>query len=135
MVKIGAFVAIFVSAAFAFSMLGYQRAVRRPDEVVEVRLRRLTVPVEEGKEEDAKEAAEEAAKALREGGSFEEVAEEAGDAFAAQTGGDTGYFRRGQLEEELEGSAFSAPLQQVQGPIKTESGYVVFIVVAKRMRY
>ena len=43
--------------------------------------------------------------------------------------------RRGQLEEDLEEPAFSAPLLQVQGPLKTELGYVVFIVVEKRMRY
>ena len=135
MARAAAFVSMFLAAAFAFSMAGYYLAVRRPDEVVEVRLQRLVVPVEEGKEEEAKKKAEAAAEALREGKPFEEVAREAGDKYAARTRGETGYVRRGQLGKDLGEPAFSAPLLQVQGPLKTELGYVVFVVVEKRMRY
>ena len=126
---------MFLAAAFACSMAGYYYAVRRPDEAVEVRIRRLVVPVEEEKEDEAKEKAEAAAEAIRGGKPFKEVAKEAGDAFAERTGGDTGYIRRGQLEKDLEDAAFSAPLLQVQGPIKTGASYVVFVVIEKRMRY
>ncbi len=135
MARAAAFVSMFLAAAFACSMAAYYLAVRRPDEVVEVRLQRLVVRVEEGKEEEAKEKAEAAAEALREGKPFVEVAEKAGDQYAVRTRGETVYVRGGQLEEGLEEPAFSAPLLQVQGPLKTELGYVVFIVVEKRMRY
>lgn len=135
MIRTAGLVSVFLTAAFACSMVGYYYGVRRPDEVVEVRIRRLVVAVEEGEEEEAKKKAERAAGALREGKPFAEVAEEAGDRFAARTGGLTGYLRRGQLKRDLEEAAFSAPLLRVQGPIETDSGYVVFVVVEKRMRY
>ena len=133
--KTTAFASVFMAAAFACSMAGYYYAVRRPDEVVEVRIQRLVVPIEEGNEEDAKKKAEAAAGALRDGKRFEEVAQEAGDVYAARTGGVTGHLRRGRLDKALEDAAFSASLLQVQGPIKTGSSYVVFVVIEQRMRY
>ncbi len=135
MIRAAAFVAVFLSAAFACSMVGYYYAVRRPDEAVEVRIRRLVVPIEEGNEDEAKKKAEAAAGALREGKAFAVVAKVAGDTYAARNGGDMGYVRRGQLDKDLEDAAFSAPLQRVQGPMKAGSAYVVFIVIEKRMRY
>ena len=135
MARTAAFASMFLAAAFACSMAGYYYAVRRPDEVVEVRIRRLVVPIEEGQEEEAKKKAEAAAGALRDGRRFEEVAQEAGDVYAARSGGLTGYLRRGQLDKGLEDAAFSAPLLQVQDPVKMGSSYVVFMVIEKRMRY
>ena len=84
MARMAGFVSVFLTAAFACSMAGYYYGVRRPDEVLEVRLRILTVPAEEGKEEEAKKKAERAAGALREKRPFAKVAEEAGDRFAAK---------------------------------------------------
>ena len=50
-------------------------------------------------------------------------AETSDDPSSANSGGDLGYFRRGQMEPSLEDAAFSLPLGKVSQPVRTPYGW------------
>jgi peptidyl-prolyl cis-trans isomerase C len=50
---------------------------------------------------------------------------------SAQTGGDLGYFRRGDMVREFEQVAFSASIGEVAGPVRTQFGLHLIKVLAK----
>ncbi|GAB3672939.1 peptidylprolyl isomerase [Salinisphaera aquimarina] len=59
-----------------------------------------------------------------EGGSdFAEVAREHSSCPSGRKGGDLGTFGPGQMVREFDEVVFSAPLNEVQGPVKTQFGY------------
>jgi peptidyl-prolyl cis-trans isomerase SurA len=63
-------------------------------------------------------------KRLVAGEKFAKVAAEASDdPSSANSGGDLGYFRRGQMEPALEDAAFSQPIGKVGNPVRTPYGW------------
>ncbi|MBH3330138.1 peptidylprolyl isomerase [Pseudomonas oryzihabitans] len=67
-------------------------------------------------------------KAAIEGGAdFAQVAKDN----SSRQGGDLGTFRPGQMVKEFDTVVFSAPLHQVQGPVKTQFGYHLVEVTSR----
>lgn len=48
------------------------------------------------------------------------------------SGGDLGFFGKGQMVREFEDAAFSAPVGVAVGPVRTQFGYHLILVTAKR---
>ncbi|MFT0181248.1 peptidylprolyl isomerase [Pseudomonas benzopyrenica] len=71
-------------------------------------------------------------KAAIEGGAdFAEVAKDNSSCPSSRQGGDLGTFRPGQMVKEFDTVVFSAPLHQVQGPVKTQFGYHLVEVTSR----
>ncbi len=69
---------------------------------------------------------------LDEGYSFEELAYEYSEDPSAETGGDLGYFGRGDLVEEFEKAAFALDIGEVSDIVKTQFGYHIIKVEDKQ---
>ncbi len=54
---------------------------------------------------------------------FEDLAKTHSKCPSGRSGGDLGEFRPGQMVPEFDKVVFSAPLNAVQGPVKTQFGY------------
>jgi peptidyl-prolyl cis-trans isomerase C len=54
---------------------------------------------------------------------FEDLAKQHSQCPSGRSGGDLGEFRPGQMVPEFDKVVFSAPLNSVQGPVKTQFGY------------
>jgi peptidyl-prolyl cis-trans isomerase C len=50
---------------------------------------------------------------------------------SGRRGGELGSFGRGQMVREFDEVVFSAPLNEVQGPVKTQFGYHLLEVTAR----
>lgn len=50
---------------------------------------------------------------------------------SGRRGGDLGNFGRGQMVPEFDAVVFSAPLNEVQGPVKTQFGYHLLEVTSR----
>jgi len=73
-----------------------------------------------------------ALKAEIEGGKyFAEVAQEHSICPSKAQGGDLGTFGPGQMVAEFDKVVFSAPLNEVQGPVKTQFGYHLLEVTSR----
>ncbi|MDR6354734.1 peptidyl-prolyl cis-trans isomerase C [Pseudomonas psychrotolerans] len=72
-------------------------------------------------------------KAAIEGGGadFAQVAKDNSSCPSSRQGGDLGTFRPGQMVKEFDTVVFSAPLHQVQGPVKTQFGYHLVEVTSR----
>lgn len=68
---------------------------------------------------------------IENGGDFAEVAREHSSCPSSRNGGDLGTFGRGQMVPEFDEVVFSAPLNAVQGPVKTQFGYHLLEVTAR----
>jgi peptidyl-prolyl cis-trans isomerase C len=62
-------------------------------------------------------------KEIEAGADFAAVAREHSTCPSARRGGDLGEFSPGQMVREFDTVVFSAPLNVVQGPVKTQFGY------------
>ena len=60
---------------------------------------------------------------IESGSDFAEVAKEHSNCPSKMQGGALGSFGRGQMVQEFEEVVFSAELNKVQGPVKTQFGY------------
>lgn len=60
---------------------------------------------------------------MKQGRSFEELAQEKSLCPSGKKGGSLGWFGRGQMVKEFETAAFSAKKGQIVGPIKTQFGW------------
>jgi len=60
---------------------------------------------------------------IKKGGDFAKLAKEHSTCSSAKRGGDLGEIRKGDLVKAVEKVIFSAPLKQVQGPVKSPFGY------------
>jgi peptidyl-prolyl cis-trans isomerase C len=65
------------------------------------------------------------------GADFAEVAKEHSNCPSKAQGGALGSFGRGQMVQEFDEVVFSADLNQVQGPVKTQFGYHLVEVTAR----
>jgi peptidyl-prolyl cis-trans isomerase D len=99
----------------------------------QVRARHILVRVSQAAGEDEVAEAEARAQALLErvagGETFDSVAREATDDSASrESGGDLGFFRRGQMMPEFEEAAFSAGTGELVGPVRSNRGFHVIRV-------
>jgi len=83
---------------------------------------------------DEKRAAE-AAQQIKAGEPFADAAERVSEDKYRVVGGDVGWLHRGQLIQQLEDAAFASPVSQVQGPLKAEGMWYLFLVDEKKPPY
>jgi foldase protein PrsA len=82
--------------------------------------------------EDEKTAME-VKKKLDEGGDFAELAKEySTDTANAESGGELGFFAKGEMVEEFENKAFAMKKGEISDPVKTEFGYHIIMVTDKK---
>lgn len=62
-------------------------------------------------------------KKIENGADFAALASEYSSCPSGQKGGDLGTFGRGAMVPEFDKVVFSAPIGEVQGPVKTQFGY------------
>jgi peptidyl-prolyl cis-trans isomerase C len=68
---------------------------------------------------------------IADGADFGKVAEEHSHCPSGRQGGDLGSFGRGQMVPEFDKVVFSAPINEVQGPVKTQFGYHLLEVTSR----
>lgn len=61
--------------------------------------------------------------AIQNGADFAEVAREHSSCPSSRDGGNLGTFGRGMMVPEFDQVVFSAPVGEVQGPVRTQFGY------------
>lgn len=65
------------------------------------------------------------------GADFAEVARQHSKCPSGRNGGELGEFGRGQMVPEFDQVVFSAPLNEVQGPVRTQFGYHLLEVTSR----
>jgi peptidyl-prolyl cis-trans isomerase C len=70
--------------------------------------------------------------AIQGGADFAQVAREHSQCPSGRDGGNLGTFGPGQMVREFDEVVFSAPVGEVQGPVKTQFGYHLVEVTARR---
>ncbi|MDB2686417.1 peptidylprolyl isomerase [Mariniblastus sp.] len=65
------------------------------------------------------------------GGDFKTAAMENSSCPSGKNGGDLGEFGPGQMVPEFDAVVFSAPVNTVQGPVKTQFGYHLLEVTSR----
>ena len=70
--------------------------------------------------------------AIEGGADFAQVARENSTCPTSRQGGDLGSFGPGQMVKEFDTVVFSAPLNEVQGPVKTQFGYHLLEVTSRQ---
>jgi peptidyl-prolyl cis-trans isomerase D len=108
----------------------HQDEFTRPEQV---HARHIVVSPEKKTDAEAQAKIAAAKARLAKGEAFATVAREVSDEPAAKTsGGDLGYFGRGQMDKTFEDAAFGAQVGSLIGPIKTQFGYHLIEVLDKR---
>ncbi|MDH3639334.1 MAG: peptidylprolyl isomerase [Gammaproteobacteria bacterium] len=72
---------------------------------------------------DTKEQCEELKQQILDGDDFAELAKKHSSCPSGRQGGNLGEFGRGQMVKEFDEVVFSAAVNEVQGPVKTQFGY------------
>jgi peptidyl-prolyl cis-trans isomerase C len=104
----------------------YEEQIAKIPPEPEVRARHILVKTEQ--------EAKDLVKQLKAGADFTELAKKSSDGPSAQTGGDLGYFSRGQMVKQFEDVAFASKPGQISDPVQTEFGWHVIKVEDKRNR-
>ncbi len=68
---------------------------------------------------------------IEDGADFADMAKEHSSCPSSRNGGDLGEFGRGQMVKEFDEVVFSAPVNTVQGPVKTQFGYHLLEVTSR----
>jgi peptidyl-prolyl cis-trans isomerase C len=68
---------------------------------------------------------------ISEGADFADLAKQYSSCPSGKKGGDLGEFGPGQMVPEFDKVVFSAPVGEVQGPVKTQFGYHLLEVTAR----
>lgn len=68
---------------------------------------------------------------IQNGTDFGELAKAHSSCPSGAQGGDLGTFGRGQMVPEFDQVVFSAPINEVQGPVKTQFGYHLLEVTSR----
>ncbi len=69
---------------------------------------------------------------IADGAEFAKLAAEHSQCPSGSRGGELGTFGRGQMVPEFDKVVFSAPLNEVQGPVQTQFGYHLLEVTARQ---
>ena len=69
---------------------------------------------------------------IEQGADFAQVARENSSCPSSRDGGNLGSFGRGQMVPEFDQVVFSAPVNVVQGPVKTQFGYHLLEVTSRQ---
>jgi parvulin-like peptidyl-prolyl isomerase len=69
---------------------------------------------------------------LQAGADFGKLAKKHSSCPSSGQGGDLGFFGKGQMVKAFEDAAFTAQVGVPVGPVKTEFGYHIILVTAKR---
>lgn len=81
---------------------------------------------------DSEASANDIAKEIADGLSFEEAAKKYSTCPSKEQGGDLGYFSKGQMVPEFEKAAFEGEIGKVIGPVQTQFGYHLIKVEDKK---
>ena len=81
---------------------------------------------------DSEELCEQLKQQILDGMDFAAVAREHSTCPSGRRGGDLGSFGRGQMVREFDTVVFSAPLNTVQGPVRTQFGYHLIEVTSRQ---
>ena len=68
---------------------------------------------------------------IADGTAFAEVAKQHSSCPSGASGGELGEFSPGMMVKEFDEVVFSAPLNEVQGPVKTQFGYHLLEVTSR----
>ncbi len=74
---------------------------------------------------------EELKQQILDGADFGKIAQQYSQCPSGRQGGELGSFGRGQMVPEFDTVVFSAPLNEVQGPVKTQFGYHLLEVTSR----
>lgn len=80
---------------------------------------------------DSEEFCQELKTKIADGTDFADVAKEHSSCPSGKSGGDLGSFSPGQMVPEFDTVVFSAGLNEVQGPVKTQFGYHLLEVTSR----
>lgn len=80
---------------------------------------------------DSEEKCNEIKQQISDGASFAEMAKQHSSCPSGANGGDLGEFGPGQMVKEFDQVVFSAPVNTVQGPVKTQFGYHLLEVTSR----
>ncbi len=81
---------------------------------------------------DSEARCQELKTAIEGGADFAEVARDNSRCPSSRDGGNLGTFRPGEMVKEFDQVVFSAPLNVVQGPVKTQFGYHLVEVTSRQ---
>ena len=80
---------------------------------------------------DTEEQCNDLKKQIEAGADFAEVAKQHSNCPSGRKGGELGEFRPGQMVKEFDEVVFSAELNQVHGPVKTQFGYHLLEITSR----
>ncbi len=80
---------------------------------------------------DTEEQCNEIKAQIEAGADFAEMAQQYSSCPSGKNGGDLGSFGRGMMVPEFDAVVFSAPLNELQGPVKTQFGYHLLEVTSR----
>ena len=80
---------------------------------------------------DTEEQCQELKRQIESGADFSEVAKQHSKCPSGRKGGELGEFQPGQMVREFDEVVFSAALNQVHGPVKTQFGYHLLEITSR----
>ena len=80
---------------------------------------------------DTEEQCSELKDQIAAGSDFDDMAKQYSKCPSGASGGDLGEFGPGMMVKEFDEVVFSAPLNEVQGPVKTQFGYHLLVVTSR----